>query len=117
MCEALYEYLIDNGIFADEDYIDDETFRIMAMDAEICERSSAGQQHRPDKAGVGCSNHPARTMVSQRKRVEHGTVTAEVAGSSPVGTAYAALVKRLTHQVFIPGFRGSSPLRSTYSVP
>ena len=87
MCEALYEYLIDNGIFADEDYIDDETFRIMAMDAEICERSSAGQQHRPDKAGDGCSNHPARTMVSQRKRVEHGTVTAEVAGSSPVGTA------------------------------
>ena len=43
MCEALYEYLMDNGIFADEDYIDDETFRIMAMDAEICECSSAGQ--------------------------------------------------------------------------
>lgn len=43
MCEALYEYLMDNGIFVDEDYIDDETFRIMAMDAEICERSSAGQ--------------------------------------------------------------------------
>ncbi len=35
MCEALYWYLMDNGILVDEDYVDDETFRIMAMDFEI----------------------------------------------------------------------------------
>lgn len=43
MCEALYEYLMDEGILIDEDYIDDETFYMMAMDADICECSSAGQ--------------------------------------------------------------------------
>lgn len=35
MCEALYWYLMDNGILVDEDYVDDETFRIIAMDFEI----------------------------------------------------------------------------------
>ncbi len=43
MCEALYQYLMDEGILIDEDYIDDETFYIMAMDADICECSSVGQ--------------------------------------------------------------------------
>ncbi len=35
MCQALYWYLLDSGMLIDEDYVDDETFRVMSMDFEI----------------------------------------------------------------------------------
>lgn len=58
MCEALYEYLMDEGILIDEDYIDDETFYMMAMDAEICECSSVGQSTVPIRRGSGVQITP-----------------------------------------------------------